>query len=49
MESYGEEFNTKLADEVSSLPSGVTAIPEALGDYATLRDRISACIEAREQ
>jgi hypothetical protein len=40
---YDEAFNNKLADEVESLPSEATAIPEALSNYAYLRDRIRRC------
>lgn len=48
LETYDTEFNEKLADEVQSLPSEATAIPEALIDYVELRDRVRRCEETRE-
>ena len=48
LETYSEEFNQQLADEVQSLPSS-RAIEEALIDYIELRDRIRTCIRAREE
>jgi hypothetical protein len=49
MAAYDEEFNDILADEVQSLPSATTAIPEALIDYVELRDRVRRCKETREE
>ena len=46
---YDTMFNEELADEVQSLPSHATAIPEALGDYVDLRDRIRRCENERDK
>jgi hypothetical protein len=46
IESYSQEFNQKIADEVQSLPAG-SATEAALIDYIRLRDRIRACNEAK--
>ena len=40
---FDENFNNKLADELESLPSDATAIPEALSNYVYLRDRVRQC------
>lgn len=40
---YSEHFNSQLADEVEALPQTSTAIPEVIGDYARLRDRLEYC------
>jgi len=51
MVDYDVAFNTKLADEIESLPetSGNPAIVEALSDYASLRDKIRACRKERDK
>lgn len=46
--SYSEDFNEELADELQSLPSESDKIPEALADYALLRDTIRNCTKTRE-
>ena len=46
---FDEDFNNKLADELESLPSDATAIPEALSNYVYLRDRVRQCQIERDQ
>ena len=46
---FDENFNNKLADELESLPSDATAIPEALSNYAYLRDRVRQCQIERDE
>jgi hypothetical protein len=45
IKKYDDTFNNKLADEIEALPRSSTHIPEAIGDYAYLRDRIRRCEE----
>lgn len=49
--AYSEEFNTKLADEIESLPitEGNPAIVDALSDYISLRDKIRVCQKKRDE
>ena len=49
IKQYGNNFNTKLADEIESLPSEFDAIPEALSNYTNLRDRIRRCETERDK
>lgn len=49
--AYKPEFNSRLADEIESLPdtNGNPAIVDALSDYASLRDKIRACQKERDK
>jgi len=49
MKQYDDQFNNELADEIDRLPESSTRIPEAIGDYAHLRDRIRRCEEQRNK
>lgn len=49
MKQYDDQFNNELADEIDQLPESSTRIPEAIGDYAYLRDRIRRCEEQRNK
>ena len=46
---YSSEWNTVLADEIEDLPQDSTHIPEAITDYARLRDRIRLCEKEKEK
>ena len=46
---FDDDFNNKLADEIESLPSDAYAIPEALSNYAYLRDRVRQCQIERDE
>jgi hypothetical protein len=46
MREYSRDFNSRLANEIESLPSG-TAIEEALSDYVQQRDLIRRCVSER--
>ena len=48
MADYSEEYNNKLADELTSLPQDSEAIETAVADYIHLRDRIRACEEKKD-
>ena len=39
---YSQKFQDDLAVELDSLPEGAV-IPEAISDYAVLRDQVRAC------
>ena len=43
IEDYSEEYNEKLAEELTGLPQDSDAIETAVTDYVQLRDRIRAC------
>lgn len=43
LREYTREFQNELADEVVALPPAAVRIPEALSDYAVLRDQVRAC------
>jgi sarcosine oxidase delta subunit len=49
IKQYDERFNTKLADELESLPATATAIDEAVKNYIYLRDRIRRCNEEKDK
>jgi len=44
---YSDQFNNKLADEIEALPATSSAITQAIGDYARLRDKLRRCDEIR--
>ena len=46
---YSKEFNSRLVNEIESLPPGDSNIVEALSDYAALRDTIRACKKERDK
>ena len=46
-QTYSDDFNNELADEIEALPKTSTAIPQAIGDYARLRDKLRRCDEIR--
>jgi|TARA_R110001606_G_scaffold374768_1_gene532747 hypothetical protein len=48
MPPYSSEWNNVLADEVEALPQDSTHIPQAITDYARLRDRIRLCEQEKE-
>lgn len=43
IQSYSDEFNGQLADEIERLPETSTSIPQVIGDYVQLRDRLQYC------
>ena len=45
--TYTDQFNRQLATEIESLPSEMTAIVEALADYAYQRDLSERCEKVR--
>lgn len=45
---YSQEFNETLAEEITALPKTSTAIVDALGDYANLRDKLNTCAAVAE-
>lgn len=47
--AFDDSFNNKLADEIESLPSDAYAIPQALSNYAYLRDRVRQCQIERDE
>ena len=49
MKNYSQEFNEALATELEALPGSYEAIPNTIGDYAKLRDRIRACETERDK
>ena len=49
MKNYSKEFNEALATELEALPGSYEAIPNTIGDYAKLRDRIRACETERNK
>jgi len=46
---YSDQFNSKLADELEALPPTATALPDVIGDYARLRDRLRYCRDIAPQ
>lgn len=40
---YSGKWNQQLADELDGLGNEYTAIPQAVSDYAKMRDRIRIC------
>jgi len=46
---YDEDFNNQLANEIESLPSTATALPEALSDYSNLLDKVRRCAIGRDK
>jgi len=43
IQTYTQEFNNELADELDALEGTTGNIHMAIADYARLRDRIRAC------
>ncbi len=40
---YTAEYNAILANEIDALPGHYSALPQAITDYAHLRDKIAVC------
>jgi hypothetical protein len=48
MQTYSDEFNAQLADELDTLPTGYDATFEAIKGYIYLRDKIRRCEKERD-
>jgi len=49
LNTYSDQFNQQLADELERLPEDNWAIPEAMFGYVKLRDRVKSCEEEKKK
>jgi len=49
LQSYDQEMNEALAQELDTLDEGYSAIPMVISDYAKLRDKVRRCEEEKEK